>query len=185
MVPTKRKLHLLDSAQSTSPEPTKTPRTHGWPDNKTPPPAANTRGRSRMTRGEIMQTRASKAKPVNKVDTRASTAKPFSSLQDIASMMCAKSKGGMLAADMTSFDQDAYYHIFKASGANKLLRRFQATELTVLRAMKTDLHWNVCLATLSEYGFGGFRVLQANCRTIIHPVGDGSRVDGVFEAHLS
>lgn len=171
MVPTKRKLHLLDSAQSTSPKPTKTPLTHGWPDNKTPPPAGNTRARKK-TRGQIMQTRASK------VDTRASTAKPFSSLQDIASMMCAKSKGGMLAADMTSFDQDAYYHIFKASGANKLLRRFQATELTVLRAMKTDLHWNVCLATLSEYGFGGFRVLQANCRTIIHPVGDGSRVEG-------
>ena len=138
-------------------------RTHGWSDDGTPPVAAGTRSR---TAKALTQDRTVK------VQTRAATAKPFENMDDITNAMCGKRSGGMLAYTMSSFDLDGYYRAFKGPGDNKILRRFQATKLSVLSKMKRDMRFRTCLEALSEYEFG-FQELQANCRKIVVPVGDG------------
>ena len=103
--------------------------------------------------------------------TRAATAKPFNSLEDFEAVMKKH-----IAGDMTDFDEDAFYRALKVTGSNKVLRRLQQTDITILRSMQADPQWTVLLTTLSEYEFG-FQLLQATCRTIIVPVGGtlGSR----------
>ena len=133
-------------------------RTHGWDDKKTPPPAGNTRFRKKRQMSQ-QSTRA----------TRSSTAQPFTSLKDIHAAMRGKSNGGMLMYDLISYNQDEYYRGFKGKGGNKVLRRFQVTDVRLLEDMTKDARLHACISTLSEYEFG-FQVLQSICRSIFTPV---------------
>ena len=56
---------------------------------------------------------------------------------------------------------------------NKILRRFQATDLKVLKTLKdAGTLWLNLITALSVFDFG-YPVLQSICRTIIVPVRGG------------